>query len=412
MKKRKHRIMYIEMSTGGGSTISLLELVRSLDRTMYEPVVLFHRANLYVEKFQNLEIELITLQNEISFKTQATLSRRIASMSERHRRWLLDVYHEAKNVYKFVRYDFPSAISLGKLIKNRNIDLVHHNNGLSNSRPFLIAARHAGVPQVCHLRSFYDLPFINKYLAHYISSFIYISKAVENSYVKQGISSQKGVVIFNPVEVNSLDSEKHVDDIRSELGLLDNDFLITNVGRLILWKGHDYFLHAIAEVIKFQPNVKALIVGGVSSNPQSEVYYRRLKQLVLDLQISDHVIFAGHRSDVIEILRASDLVVHSASEPEPFGRVVIEGMLVARPVIATAGGGILEIIEHNITGLLVPPRDPNSMAQAIKYLIRHPNQARKLGDRALKVAKDRFSIARHLNRIQATYRNILQDNQS
>jgi glycosyltransferase involved in cell wall biosynthesis len=125
------------------------------------------------------------------------------------------------------------------------------------------------------------------------------------------------------------------------------------------------------------------------------------------LGLSQHVIFTGFRSDVAQIMAMSDLIVHSASEPEPFGRVVVEAMLAGRPVVATAAGGVLDIVEDNVTGITVPPKDAVAMARAIDYLLQNPTTARTMGQRAQEEANKRFSIEQHVAAVHSLYEEIL-----
>ena len=90
--------------------------------------------------------------------------------------------------------------------------------------------------------------------------------------------------------------------------------------------------------------------------------------------MSDRVILTGVRSDIPRIMAASDIVVHSASEPEPFGRVIVEAMAAGRPVVATAAGGVLDIIEDQVTGLLVPSKNVTLMAKAIQQFLQNEEQ--------------------------------------
>jgi glycosyltransferase involved in cell wall biosynthesis len=125
------------------------------------------------------------------------------------------------------------------------------------------------------------------------------------------------------------------------------------------------------------------------------------------LQLSDHFIFTGFRADVPRIMATSDIVVHSASEPEPFGRVIVEAMAAGRPVVATAAGGPLDIIEDQVTGLLVPPQNAALMAKAIQQLLQNREQATMIGQRAQQVAKERFSVEQHVTAVQRIYQKIL-----
>jgi glycosyltransferase involved in cell wall biosynthesis len=125
------------------------------------------------------------------------------------------------------------------------------------------------------------------------------------------------------------------------------------------------------------------------------------------LGLANHLIFTGFRSDIPQIMAMSELVVHSASEPEPFGRVVVEAMLAGRPVVATAAGGVLDIIEERVTGLTVPPKDVAAMTGAIQYLLQHPEDAAAMGQRAQQEAGKRFSVEQHVHSVQSLYQQIL-----
>jgi len=106
-------------------------------------------------------------------------------------------------------------------------------------------------------------------------------------------------------------------------------------------------------------------------------------------------------------MAASDILVHSASEPEPFGRVIVEGMLSKRLVIGVDAGGVPEIIDDQLTGLLVPTKNAAKMAAAILWVINHPEQAARMGETAQQKAKERFSIEQHVFSIQQIYQKIL-----
>lgn len=407
MNTRHHRILYIEKPTFvGGSVISLYELVRGLDTSRYEPLVVFYGPNPYCDRFRAVGVSVITLNDQPPVAVAVTGSQRdIAASLSRYGDWLATGYRAAKQVYLLARRDWPLARRLARLIKEEVIDLVHCNNSLN--RAAVVAARLVGVPCICHVRMLHELSFVDRYLARYVNSFVYISRAVERCYRSQGIHAGKGHVVYDPFDLEAFKQIDHTDESRAEFGLADQDWLISNVGRLDWWKGHDYFLQAMAEVIQSHPNAKALIVGAPDPTPLSQAYYQRLQQLVTDLRLSGHVIFTGFRTDVPRIMAASDIVVHSASEPEPLGRVIVEAMAAGRPVVATGAGGVLDIIEDQVTGLLVPPKNAALMARAIQQLLRNREEAEMMGRRAKQQAKRRFSVRQHVTAVQHIYQTAL-----
>jgi glycosyltransferase involved in cell wall biosynthesis len=195
--------------------------------------------------------------------------------------------------------------------------------------------------------------------------------------------------------------------LRTELGLSTQHKVISNVGRLDWWKGQDYFIQAMAHIVPSQPDVKALLIGAPDDSASSLAFHQRLEQMVTDLGLSNHVMFTGYRSDVPDLLAASEIVIHSSSEPEPFGRVIVEAMLAGRPVVATRAGGVLDIVQDRETGLLVPPRNADAMAQAIQWLLQNREQAEIIGQHGRQRAQERFTIKRHVTQIQRIYDSVL-----
>lgn len=406
--ERRYRILYVLSASGGGSSVSLYELLRELDLKKYCPTVLFYVPNIFEDKFKELGIKVISLsKQQPSFSIKNASLWRLKIKRIAYLKWLILCYREVKQIYHTFRRNWPVAKQIAKLITAEKIEFIHNNNGLVRNRAAIIAGCLSGIPQVCHVRMYHKLSLVDKYLYKYINHFIYISSAIEKSYIEQGIPKNKGSVVYNGINENDFQIDLLPSTIRSEFKLHDNDRLICNVGRLDWWKGHDYFIKAMFEVVKKEPRAKAAIVGPEVNNQLSQEYFQRIKKLVKKLQLSNHIFFTGFRKDVPHIISASEIVVHSASEPEPFGRVIVEGMMAGRPVVATATGGVLEIIENNSTGLLVPPKDSSSMAKAIMHLLSNPTDAKRIGQRAKQITRQRFNVKTHVKRIDAIYNKYL-----
>jgi len=404
---KRRRILYIEKPVFvGGSITGLYETIRALDKRLYEPVMMFYGPNPYREKFQDLGVQVILLSDEPPLDAQVVSTRDIAVSLSRYWSGLGDAYRTAKEGYLIARKDRPFARKVARIIRDEKIDLVHHNNSLPGNRATIIAAKLAGVPQVSHVRMLHSFGLWERHLAKSVDKFIYMSSAIEKHYLARGIPVTQGQVIYDPFNLDLFDKLNHSAELRTEFGVSEQDCLVSNVGRLDWWKGHDYFLNAIGQVAQTHPNVKALIVGEPDTTLLSQEYYRSLKQIVTDLEISDNVIFTGFRNDIPRVMSASEIIVHSASEPEPFGRVVVEAMAAGRPVIATAAGGVLDIVKDKETGLLVPPKDAGSMAQAIQQLLENREQAQTMGRLARQDVERRFSVEQHIRTIQQVYREL------
>lgn len=173
--------------------------------------------------------------------------------------------------------------------------------------------------------------------------------------------------------------------LRRDLGFSERP-IVGVFGRLTPWKGQDVVLAALVHV----PAVDVLFVGDPSEDPE---YAAALERRAAELGLSRRVRFAGFRADVPRLMQAVDLVVHSATAPEPFGRVVVEAMLAGRPVIATGSGGVPEIVEPGVNGWLVAPGDVPALAAAIRAALADPEGSAAIARTARKHARARFSSA-------------------
>jgi glycosyltransferase involved in cell wall biosynthesis len=139
--------------------------------------------------------------------------------------------------------------------------------------------------------------------------------------------------------------------------------LVGLFGRLAAWKGQLVFVEALAAL----PGVTGVIVGGPLFGEAA--FEAALRARIAALGLAGRVRLLGHRADVPGLMRAMDVVVHCSVAPEPFGRVVLEAMLAGRPVVAAAAGGVGEIIEHGLTGFLVPPGNAPALAAALRGVL-------------------------------------------
>jgi glycosyltransferase involved in cell wall biosynthesis len=132
-----------------------------------------------------------------------------------------------------------------------------------------------------------------------------------------------------------------------------------------------------------------------------------LQSLTKSLGLENRVVFTGFRTDVPRIVQALDVVVLSSSAPEPFGRVVIEGMAAGKPVVATAAGGVLDIIDDKVNGMLVPCKDSAAMADAVLELLSDREKARQIGIAARRRVEEKFTVQHHVAAVQGLYDAIL-----
>jgi glycosyltransferase involved in cell wall biosynthesis len=178
------------------------------------------------------------------------------------------------------------------------------------------------------------------------------------------------------------------------------------IGRICPWKGQHIFLQAAATVAKHFPNARFKIVGAALFG--EDEYEAKVKQLCTDLALDRVVEFTGFCSDVGELIAGLDVVVHASTTGEPFGQVIVEGMAAGKPVVATNGGGVPEIVVDNVTGFLVPMGDPAAMAEAICKILAAPAAARSMGFQGFMRVRKLFTIERAAEKVKTIYCQILQ----
>jgi len=194
--------------------------------------------------------------------------------------------------------------------------------------------------------------------------------------------------------------------VRRSLGMgLDAVPLVVMAGMVMPWKGQHVLLAAASEVLKKIPEARFVIVGEAPSG--AERYAKELEGMRFGYSVEDAVTFVGYRDDIPAVMQAADVVVHASTSPEPFGRVVIEGMVMEAVVIATAIGAPPEIIEDGVSGFLVPPSDPHALAEKIVVTLRDDALRKRIGRRAREVVIERYAISRHVGLIEAVFEEVL-----
>lgn len=168
-------------------------------------------------------------------------------------------------------------------------------------------------------------------------------------------------------------------DARDRLRLPPGRKLVGLIGRLQTWKGVHVLLDALPRIREHHPDAFGVIVGG--EHPLEANYSRAVRAQATRLGLDEHVLFAGHQTDVPLWMNALDVVVH-ASDDEPFGIVVIEAMALGKPLVAGDGGGPREILTPGVDGLLAGFGDDRALADRVVELLDDPIRAASMGEAA------------------------------
>ncbi len=187
--------------------------------------------------------------------------------------------------------------------------------------------------------------------------------------------------------------------VREALGIGPATPLVGIVAVLRNWKGHQDFLEAMAQVSRRLPEARGLIVG---DGPQLRNIERRRRELGLE----GAVILTGHREDIPDVLASLDVVASASTGAEGVPQIILQALAMQRPVVATAVGAVPEVIVDRETGLLVPPKDPRRLAEAIEAVLRNPAAARPLALAGGRVVRERWDVGRMLDAVERVYARV------
>ncbi len=224
------------------------------------------------------------------------------------------------------------------------------------------------------------------------------------------ISPNKITVFPNAIPVKEFQPEQYDrDQIRKALGIAPAEIVIGITGRFTPMKGHREFM-AAAKLLINRVNIplKFLVVGGASEG--EEAFEEEILKLAADSGLTNHMIFAGFRKDVKEMMAVMDILAFP-SHKEAFGNVLIEAMAMSLPVVAADAGGVPDTVVNEATGLLVPAKDAHALADGLQKLIESPDLRRQMGNQGRRRVEMNYDFNRFVERLLENYRSIKTINQ-
>ncbi|MBC7894719.1 MAG: glycosyltransferase [Cytophagaceae bacterium] len=269
-----------------------------------------------------------------------------------------------------------------------------------------IVAKRVPIPMVWQLHDIIERPWFSRtniladvLLAnHCAERVIAVSRATAESLVRHGGDASRVHVVYNGIDPAPSSAATGAGrDCRQELGLADVP-VVGCFSRLAEWKGQ----HVVLEAMRELHGVHVLLVGGPLFDEHA--YEARLRAYVREHGMEDRVHFLGHRRNVAELMRAVDLLVHPSTAPEPFARTLIEGMLAGHAPIASANGGVPELITHGETGYLFPPGDAVALRQLVARLLDDVDELARVSAQALEHAHRDFSLSAFVTNVESHLR--------
>lgn len=366
-----------------GADKSLLRTLRALKQTRFTPIVAVPHTGPLVDL-------LLAEGFEVHIGPVGKLTRQVMRPTA--------LPALLRDLWRSVRF-------MGRIVGGRPIALVYTNSVAALGGALWAAMRR--LPRLWHVREIVVAP---KAAAR---GFPLVLQALggwcvcNSNATRQWITGERPAlasrssVIWNGLEAVTRPAPEAVTAFRQKMGLQADDVVATLVGRINRWKGQGVLIDA-ARLLKAQgnPRLRFLIVGDVADGQHH--FREAMLAQIRDAGLQDTVKWHPFTPDIDVVWAASDIAVAPSTDPEPFGRVAIEAMAQHLPVVAAGHGGLAEIVEHEVTGLLVTPGDPQALAQAIARLAgQDPTLRRSYGAAGARRQHEHFTQAEHDNKLLA-----------
>lgn len=370
-----------------GSDKMLISLIKGLDKQQFRPVVLLPCHGPLLLELYKLDISVFVLPLLILGRASLSYSA-LLSMP-----------------FNLLR----SMRALTRTLKGIDIDLVHTNTLAVISGA--LWARLKKIPHVWHVHEIIEHPPLASRFFPLLVRF-FATRVVCNSFATQKKLLQfqpalaaKSVVIWNGLSYASPSCRQAAEIFRTDLGIQPNHIVVALVGRINRWKGQEVLVAAASDLhLKGERNICYLIVGGP---PNGQEHFRTRLADQIGLSPAQAAIkLLDFTDDIAVVWAACDIAVIPSTEPEPFGLVALEAMSAGKPVIAANHGGLPEIVQNGISGILVIPGSSPDLAQAIKVLAENLPLRESMGSRGKATQLEKFSIRSYVNSFSELYSSL------
>lgn len=371
-------ILYVHSSDEMyGADVILLQLIEGLDKKRYRPIVVIPTDIIYQGRLTQALIE----------KNVKTIHLKTAILRRK--------YFTPQGIIYFFGRLFISTVSILRIIRRESVDIVHSNT--SAVIPGALAAWLARKRHVWHIHEIIIYPHFlwrfTSWILPRLSDKVVAVSGPTRDHLCEGdqLNKSKAIVIHNGIDLAKIEVGKGKGlHVRQEWGISTDQILVGMVGRVSNWKGQDYFLKVAHLVDQVHPEARYALVGGTF--PGQEELIDKIKAMTKELGLEQKVTINDFRPDIPAVLDAYDVFVLPSTLPDPFPTVVLEAMAAGKPVVANAHGGCVEMVDHEKTGFLVSPDQPNQMASAIQYLIENQEERLCMGQRGKERLIANFSL--------------------
>jgi glycosyltransferase involved in cell wall biosynthesis len=303
--------------------------------------------------------------------------------------------------------DLTAAWRLNRVIKRLKPDIIHAHDAhgvavASLALSLGTSLRSASIiepPLVVSRRVDFHLRHnsFSRWKHRQVDCFIAASEAIRKMLVADGVAEERTVTVHEGIDVEHVGAAPPV-NVHQAFFLPHGAPVVGNIAALVPHKGQRHLIEAAHLVVQKMPDVRFVILGeGELREP--------LERVIKEYRLEKHVLLPGFRTDVLGCLKRFDLFVMS-SVTEGLGTSLLDAMACSRPIVATTAGGIPEVVEDGVTGMLVPPRDHAALADAILSLIGDPKRRQTMGDAGFARVNEKFTVERMIAGTAAVYARV------
>jgi glycosyltransferase involved in cell wall biosynthesis len=285
----------------------------------------------------------------------------------------------------------PHGVALAALALSIGAGAANRSTGSRQgaSMPALVAARRVDF----HLKG----NSFSRWKYRQVDCFIAASDAIRQMLVADGVPADRTVTVHEGIDVEHVVAAPAV-NVHEAFWLPHGSPVVGNVAALVPHKGQRYLIDAAHLVVQQVPDARFIILG------EGELR-EHLEKQVREHHLEKHVLLPGFRTDVLGCLKGFDLFAMS-SITEGLGTSLLDAMACARPIVATRAGGIPEIVEDGVNGLLVPARDHQALAEAIVRALKNPELRQRMGDAGFARVNERFTVERMVSETAGVYARV------
>ncbi|MFZ3209410.1 MAG: glycosyltransferase family 4 protein [Geobacteraceae bacterium] len=320
-------------------------------------------------------------------------------------KWARDKGLKVHEVLEYGKFDFDNLRQINRLIRDYKIDIFHARDyktciigfllGLINPRMKLVFTAHGWIISGTKMKLY---TWLNLFSLKRYQRIIAVSEATKQIMVDSGIDGKRIDIVYNAIDVDLWDRTMVASSFRSELQIPEAGKLVGVVGRLSKEKGIDTTLEVARKIIMARPDTYFVLVGDGPVRQEVE-------KNIHDLGLSKNVFLVGFRKDALNIYAGLDLFL-STSLTEGTPNTVLEALAMEVPVVHTAVGGVPEIIEDGVDGILCKVGDVEGISRAVLAVLNDEDRARQLSERGRQSACSRFSFTARMQAIESLYEQV------